>query len=114
MVRTHGAGHHYKDMKEKDVQKAILDYLGYKKIFHYRNNSGAFKTERGGFYRFGATGSPDIVCCVRGRYVGIECKAPKGRQSPNQKIFQENLEKAGGLYILAKSIEDVEEGLLKV
>jgi hypothetical protein len=94
-------------MKESDTQKAILEWLAWKHIFHYRNNSGAFKRDDGHFYRFGAVGSPDIVCIIAGQYVGIEVKAPKGRQSDNQKEFQRQLEAAGGKYILAFSIDEV-------
>jgi hypothetical protein len=94
-------------MKESEIQKQILDYLALKRIFHYRNNSGAFVDSQKHFYRFGAVGSPDIVCVVNGQYVGIEVKAPKGRQSDHQKEFQKQLETAGGRYILAYSLEDV-------
>ncbi len=78
-----------------------------KKVFHFRNNTGAMKTEHGGFYRFGTPGSPDIICCVNGQFVGIEVKGPKGRQSPQQKEFEQALTKAGGRYILARSVDDV-------
>jgi hypothetical protein len=94
-------------MKESETQKAILEWLAWKHIFHYRNNSGAFKRDDGHFYRFGAVGSPYIVCIIDGQYVGIEVKAPKGRQSDNQKEFQRQLEAAGGGHILAFSIDDV-------
>lgn len=94
-------------MKESDVQGAILQYLALKRIFHYRNNSGAFKRDDGHFYRFGAVGSPDIVCVVDGQYVGIEVKTSAGKQSEHQKEFQHRLEDAGGRYILARSIDDV-------
>jgi hypothetical protein len=40
-------------------------------------NSGAFDNGKGGFYRFGALGAPDIICVIAGQYVGIEVKAPK-------------------------------------
>ena len=92
---------------EKDIQRTILEYLALKGIFHYRQNTGAFKDTQGHLYRFGATGSPDIVCVHRGRYVGIEVKGEKGKQSPAQEQFQENLERAGGMYILARSLDDV-------
>jgi hypothetical protein len=98
-------------MNESDLQRQILDYLALKGIFHYRNNSGAFDNGHGGFYRFGAVGSPDIICVVNGRYVGIELKAPKGKQSDHQKEFQRQLELAGGTYILGYSLEDVITGL---
>ena len=97
-------------MKESELQKSILQYLALKRIFHYRNNSGAFVGEYKGksrFVQFGAVGSPDIVCVIRGRYVGIEVKAPMGKQSQSQVNFRENLEAAGGRYILAKSLDDV-------
>jgi hypothetical protein len=94
-------------MKESYVQRQILDYLALKGIFHYRNNSGAFKRDDGHFYRFGALGSPDIICVIAGQYVGIEVKAPKGKQSEHQKVFQDALEQAGGKYLLAHSLDDV-------
>jgi hypothetical protein len=46
-------------MKESDTQKSILEWLAWKHIFHYRNNSGAFVDSQKHFYRFGAVGSPD-------------------------------------------------------
>lgn len=91
---------------EHQIQSSILNYLGHRQIFHYRQNSGAVKTE-GRFFQFGAVGSPDIVCIYKGKYIGIEVKAKKGRQSSHQKQFQEAMEDAGGHYILAKSIDDV-------
>jgi hypothetical protein len=94
-------------VKESDIQRQILDYLALKRIFHYRNNSGAFKDTAGHFYRFGALGSPDIICVIAGQYVGIEVKAPKGKQSDHQKEFQAKLESAGGKYILAYSLDGV-------
>lgn len=94
-------------MKESELQKQILYYLALKRIFHYRNNSGGFKDAAGHFYRFGALGSPDIICVIDGQYVGVEVKAPKGTQSDHQKEFQRKLEEAGGTYILAYSLDDV-------
>jgi predicted LPLAT superfamily acyltransferase len=94
-------------MKESDTQRQILHYLALKRIFHYRNNSGAFVDSQRHFYRFGAVGSPDMVYVVNGQYVGIEVKAPKGKQSEHQKEFQKQLEVAGGRYILAHSLDDV-------
>jgi hypothetical protein len=96
---------------EKSTQAAILEWLGYRRIFHYRNNSGGFRDANKHFYRFGALGSPDIVCVIGGIYVGIEVKDLKGRQNPNQVEFQSQLEKAGGIYVVARSIEDVEAAL---
>lgn len=87
--------------------RACEQYLCAKGVFHYRNNSGATKTPHGSFVRFGAVGSPDIVAVCSGRYVGIECKTGKGKQTDNQKSFQEALERAGGMYLLVRSLDDL-------
>lgn len=94
-----------KKSREKDTQRAILDYLQAVRVFHYRNNTGGFTNPKGHFYLFGALGSPDIVAVVRGIYIAIEVKSTGGKQSDHQKAFEENLTKAGGVYILADSIE---------
>ncbi len=97
-------------VREKDIQKTILDYLAVHHIFHYRNNTGKFVGEYKGKKRiasFGVKGAPDIICVLRGRFIGIEVKAEKGDQSRDQYAFQVSLEKAGGAYILAHSVDDV-------
>lgn len=93
-------------MREQDIQNAILDYLSYKQVFHYRNNSGALQTKNGGFVRFGAKGSPDIIVVEDGRYIGLEVKTPTGKQSKAQKEFQDALEAAGGDYYILRSLDD--------
>jgi len=88
-------------VKESEIQKQILDYLTLKRIFHYRQNSGAFVftetgTHKRRFFKAGVLGAPDIICVINGQYVGIEVKAPKGKMSDHQKAFQQVLEAAGG------------------
>lgn len=97
-------------IKETDLQRSIIEYLTTKRIFWYRNNTGAVRMGEGGsgrFLRFGSIGSPDIVAVHEGLYIGIEVKGSDGKQSYEQKGFQEKLEIAGGIYILAYSMEDV-------
>lgn len=92
---------------ESEVQKAILAYLEVTRTFHYRNNSGAYKAEHGSFVRYGTPGSPDIVCVIRGHYVGLEVKRPGGKLSPMQKQFAKELIDHGGYYFMVTSIDDV-------
>jgi hypothetical protein len=94
---------------EKATQRAILDYLALTGVFHWRNNTGSFKNKAGGFYRFGALGSPDIFAVLRptGQLLGIEVKDVKGKLNPNQEAFRDQLEGAGGRYIVARSLDDV-------
>lgn len=94
---------------EKATQAAILHYLALKGVFHWRNNTGATKTDHGGFVRYGTPGSPDIICVLppHGQLLGIEVKDAKGRLNANQLTFKEALEKAGGRYVVARSLDDV-------
>lgn len=100
-------------MSETQLVKACLEQLHARKLFAFRMNTGAFKTELGHFVRFGAKGAPDIILVRQGRFIGIECKVGKGKQSPGQKEFQDNLEDAGGLYWLVYSIDELINSLTR-
>lgn len=81
------------------------------------NNTGALKDATGRLVRYGLVGSPDILACIKGRAVGIECKVGRDFQKPAQKRFAETMNRNGGLYILARSVDDVtarlaQEGLI--
>lgn len=92
------------------MQKAIIDYLTRRKHFFWRNNTGAFKTEHGSFVRFGAKGSPDIFVLTDGGFlVSLEVKDKKGRQSPDQKDWQQRCEAKGAEYHVVRSIDDLIE-----
>src|SRR3990167_6222466 len=93
---------------EKPTQKAILQYLTMRRIFHWKNNTvGIYKKTTDSYIPSQAVGSPDIFAVKDGRIIGIEVKDIKGAQSEHQKAFQAGLEKAGGIYILARSLDDV-------
>lgn len=64
--------------------------------------------------RFGALGSPDIICVIKGQFVGIEVKRPGGKQSDSQAEVQARLEEAGGQYILAFDLDDVVKAIAKL
>ena len=98
-------------MKQTETQlvKACLELLNYKKIMAWRNNTGAFRTERGGFYRMGLLGSGDIfaVMLPNGTLLAIECKVGRGVQSPSQCKFQATLEANKGIYWLIRSVDEL-------
>jgi hypothetical protein len=56
--------------------------------------------------RFGVPGQADITGIANGRRVEIEVKSPTGKQRPDQKQFQSRVEAAGGIYIVARSLDD--------
>jgi hypothetical protein len=54
----------------------------------------------------GTKGTADISATIRGRSVKIEVKYGRDVQSDAQKQYQEMIDKAGGVYIIAKSFDD--------
>ena len=86
---------------EGKLKKAIKEYL---------DSIGAFWSMiPGGAYA--KIGDPDMVVCYRGRYVAIEAKTPTGVQSEWQKTRQRQIEEAGGLYVLARKLDDVKQAM---
>jgi hypothetical protein len=94
-------------VREAEIQSSILHYLRLKGRFFWRNNSGAFKTERGGFYRVGTPSAPDIIGCVDGKFIGLEVKTAKSKLSDEQEAFAHPLRANGGTYHVVRSIDDV-------
>ena len=53
-------------------------------------------------------GIPDLICYgPKGARLDIEVKTAKGRQSDAQKEYQEEIERRGHTYVLARCLEDV-------
>jgi hypothetical protein len=96
---------------ESETQKAICDYLQIKRHFFWRNNNTPIFDPSSRKYRamplYAKRGIPDIIVIKDGKFIGIEVKASKGIQSDYQKKFQDECERAGGIYFIAKSIDDV-------
>ncbi len=72
----------------------------------WRNNSGLLFSRAGHRVRASVPGAPDILGVYRGRAIGIETKSERGRQSTQQRRFQLAFERAGGLYLLARSASE--------
>lgn len=99
--------------KEADVLHSCLKTLSAFGIFAWRNNNMGVRRSRAGkdFYTFaGLRGVSDIVGVLPdGRILCVECKAT-GKlksQSPEQKQFQEDIERNGGEYLLVDSYETI-------
>jgi hypothetical protein len=56
--------------------------------------------------RAGTPGQGDIKGCYHGRYIEIEVKTAAGRQSPEQRKRQADVTRAGGIYVVARSLDD--------
>lgn len=86
------------------TQESILK----REMKKYLQSKGAFwSMVAGGSYA--KPGDPDIISCYKGKFIAIEAKTPTGRQSDWQKLRQREIEDAGGIYILARSVDDVKK-----
>ena len=104
-------------MKEAVLQQNIRLALGMRDdIFMFRINVGVFRPIDGPSQRVirsAPEGTPDLMGVLApGRAFAIEVKAPRGKQQDAQKNWQDAWEKRGGIYVLARSLEDVYAGLM--
>lgn len=101
--------------EESSLVKACMSYLNYTGYLALRNNSGLIIINSNGKHRaikMGTVGSPDIIACSpKGQFVAIECKSNKGKITPSQKQFLDNVRKRGGLALVVKNIDDLIKGL---
>ena len=49
---------------------------------------------------FGRSGVPDIVCCYKGKFIGIECKANGNKPTALQQSNLEEIVRNGGIAIV--------------
>lgn len=52
-------------------------------------------------------GIPDIIACRDGQTLFIECKSPKGKQSPDQQEFEQRIKEAGCIYLLIRDVTEL-------
>jgi hypothetical protein len=101
-----------RDTPEGLVKSAILDYLRVRGFFAWTNPTGAVEIRPGQWVHFGKVGSADIMGCLPGgRFFAIECKEKKGRLSGVQRDFLNEIERLGGLAIVARSFQEVDVAL---
>ena len=93
-------------MLERDIVAAIKRYL------LTLGDAVFFWKEHGGSY--GCAGIPDIICCYKGRFIGLECKLPGGRLTELQKRAIEKINHAGGVACRVESVEDAKRVIKRV
>ena len=100
---------------EKQIQNEIIRFLGTNPAVRvWRSNTGVARFGKQ-VVRFGIKGQADItgIFSVEGLAcpLWIEVKSSNGVQTKEQKDFQNMIEKFNGLYILARSVQDVENAI---
>ena len=95
---------------QNDIRVALSE-LG----FVRRNNVGKFLTLNGVPISVGIKGESDLTLFMRGgEAVFIETKTARGRQSKEQRHFQQVVEKLGYKYIIMRSRDDAERFLERI
>ncbi|MBQ9571767.1 MAG: hypothetical protein IJR22_00050 [Acidaminococcaceae bacterium] len=93
-----------KDTPENRVKKSITEAL---------KQDGWFIQYNPQFGPYVIKGRPDMEAYKGGRVLLIECKSKEGRQSPDQKRYEERVSPYAQ-YILARSVEDIKPFLTTV
>ena len=85
---------------EKKVKDKVVSLLK-------KNNAYYFFPATGGY---GRSGVPDIVCCYRGHFIAIECKAGTNKPTPLQEAEMAKILQAQGFVRVVNedNIDDVE------
>lgn len=96
---------------ESQVVSACIRWLWFNGCFVWRNNTGGWRvpnTKR--VIRYGFPGSGDIIGVnPHGRFISIECKSPDGNDpTPIQERFGSRVIENSGIYIVARSVDDLE------
>jgi len=77
------------ESKVKKRVREVLDKLG---IYHFMPPANGF----------GRAGIPDIIACMNGHFIAIECKAGKGTTTALQDRELDRIHNAGGTTYIAR------------
>lgn len=77
--------------------------------FAWRNDTGVRPAWNGGGVRaYGTNGASDVMAVYHGKFHAVEVKTGAGRQTEDQMLFAREVDRAGGLYGIARSLADAE------
>lgn len=106
--RLTGASRRQIAARHTSLVNAVLLWLKVRRWPAHKMNSGATRTDRGGFIRYGFPGCPDVIGILPGgRFLGVECKTGTGRLTPDQDRFRRTVEELGGVYVVVRELEDL-------
>ena len=96
--------------EHKQLKNDALEWLATAGFFAWPNEVGGAYV-KGSFIKYGKKGSGDILCVLgpHGRHAEFEAKTGDADQSKAQKVHQQMVEKRGGLYLIFRSVEDLQQ-----
>lgn len=77
---------------EGKVKKAVKKVLDQHKVYYFFPATGGY----------GRSGIPDIICCVNGQFLAIECKAEGGTTTALQRHELQKIKDAQGFTFVAQ------------
>lgn len=96
---------------ETNVSNSICEYLEAKRYFFWRQNTvGVYDAKSKSFRKkpkYSMNGVSDIILVYKGSVHFIEVKTKVGKQSKEQKAFEEKVLDNGGFYRLVTGIDDM-------
>lgn len=98
----------FRDDTANELTRCIIAWLKLNGNFGARVNSmGTYSAKLGKYIRSGSTkGMADITSIINGRHVSIEVKTGKDRMRPEQWKVKNEVEQAGGVYLIASSFDN--------
>ncbi len=108
-------------MSETRIQSEILLEASRRGMRLFRNNVGKYQDARGSWIAYGVGGNgagdligwtpvvitPDMVGQVVAVFTSVEVKTPTGRVRPDQQVWCDAVNKAGGRGVVARSAGDL-------
>ena len=85
------------ERKVKSLVRKVLEELG---AYYVMPVTGGY----------GNSGAPDFLVCLRGRFIGIECKAGKGKTTALQEKNLSQITQSGGIALV---VNENDVGTLK-
>lgn len=97
----------FTDNSANGLTKMIIEWMRINGYMGARvNTGGTWDNSRKMYIRSGSTkGAADISAIIKGRAVEIEVKYGKDKLRPDQLIYKQNTEAAGGVYIVVKNFD---------
>ncbi len=111
------------DASEKEIENSIFEWLERQEgVLAFKvNTQGVYDVNRKTFRKTGKNvikGTSDIVLSINVMgipvYASLEVKSRTGRQSDDQKLFEQRLKAVGSFYFVVRSIEDAQKALIEV
>ncbi len=90
---------------EKKVKDKVVKILKEEEVYYFFPATGGF----------GRSGVPDIVCCVNGRFLAIECKAGTNKPTALQVREIEAIRRSNGVALVVNEENwDMVRGLMRI